>query len=353
MKTISRLLIIYFAALLTSCSMLPEPVKKIGLGNRVLNYQGEDTVSSLIIPPDLTEPSLQSDFNDQYSSENKTFEGIKVDNVELKRDSFRRWLVVNKTPSEVWPWAKQFLKSYGFKIEKEDQKVGVMETGYLENDINVPDKSLGAIRAMLSKALKTKYGLPIADKYRIRVEESASKKSSEIYLTLTSIEEVVNGGMRVWQARAKDVELETEMLLRLMVFLGSDRSEAIEKITNSLEVDKPQVMVNKAENGYAELIFPFDQRQTWDYLGWALDELDVDIEDLDVTEGSYYVNIVTNKGLFARLMPSSIQRKTYQLFVKELDKANSIVVFNDLSEENEQDTIDFSFDLFNEIAAKF
>ena len=353
MKTIIRLLIIYFTVLLTSCSMLPDPVKKIGLGDRVLNYQGEDTASSLIVPPDLTEPSFQSDFNDQYSSENQTFEGVKVDNVELKRDSFRRWLVVDKSPGEVWPLAKEFLKSYGFKIEKEDQKIGVIETGYLENDINVPDKSLGAIRAMLSKALKTKYGLPIADKYRIRIEESASKKSSEVYLTLTSIEEVVNGSLRVWQARAKDVELETEMLLRLMVFLGSDRSEAIEKIANSLEVDKPQVMVNKADNGYAELIFPFDQRQTWDYLGWALDELDVDIEDLDVTEGSYYVNIVTNKGLFARLIPSSIQSKTYQLFVKELDKANSIVVFNDLSEENEQDTIDFSFDLFNEIAAKF
>ena len=353
MKTISRLLIIYFTVLLTSCSMLPEPVKKIGLGDRVLNYQGEDTVSSLVIPPDLTEPSFQSDFNDQYSSENQTFEGVKVDNVELKRDSFRRWLVVDKAPSEVWPWAKEFLRSYGFKIEKEDHKIGVMETGYLENDINVPEKSLGAIRAMLSKALKTKYGLPIADKYRIRIEESANKKSSEVYLTLNSIEEVVNGGMRVWQARAKDVELETEMLLRLMIFLGSDRSEAIEKIINSLEVDKPQVTVNKAENGYAELIFPFNQRQTWGYLGWALDELDVDIEDLDVTEGSYYVNIVTNKGLFARLIPSSIQSKTYQLFVKELDKANSIVVFNDLSEENKQGTIDFSFDFFNEIAAKF
>ena len=353
MKTITRLLIIYFAVLLTSCSMLPEPVKKFGLGDRVLNYQGEDTVSSLVIPPDLTEPSFQSDFNDQYSSDNQTFEGIKVDNVELKRDSFRRWLVVDKTPSEVWPWAKEFLKSYGFKIEKEDQKIGVMETDYLENDINVPDKSLGAIRAFLSKSLKSKYGLPIADKYRIRVEESANKKSSEIYLTLNSIEEVVNGGMRVWQARAKDLELETEMLLRLMVFLGSDRFEAIENITNSLEVDKPQVMVNKAENGYAEILFPFDQRQTWGYLGWALDELDVDIEDLDVTEGSYYVNIVTKKGLFARLLPSSVQSKTYQLFVKELDKANSIVVFNDLSEENEQDTIDFSFDFFNEIAAKF
>jgi len=353
MKTIIRLLIIYFAVLLTSCSMLPEPVKKIGLGDRVLNYQGEDTVSSLVIPPDLTEPSFQSDFNDQYSSENQTFEGIKVDNVELKRDSFRRWLVVDKTPGEVWPWAKEFLKSYGFKIEKEDQKIGVMETDYLEIDTKVPDKSLGAIRAGLSKLLNTQYGLPIADKYRIRIESLDDSNQSEVYLTLTSIGEVVQGELRVWQSREKDVELETEMLLRFMVFLGSDRSKAIEKITNSLEVDKPQVMVNKAENGYAELIFPFDQRQTWDYLGWALDELGVDIEDLDVTEGSYYVNIVTNKGLFARLMPSSIQTKTYQLFVKKLDKTNSIVVFNDLSEENEQDTIDFSFDFFNEIAAKF
>jgi len=143
------------------------------------------------------------------------------------------------------------------------------------------------------------------------------------------------------------------MLLRLMVFLGSDRAEAIEKITNSLEVDRPQVLLYKAENGYAELIFPFGQIQTWNYLGWALDELDVDIEDFDVTEGSYYVNIATNKGFFARLIPSSIQSKTYQLFVKELDKENAVVVFNDLSEENEQDTIDFSFDFFNEIAAKF
>ena len=353
MKTISRLLIIYFTVLLTSCSMLPEPVKKFGLGDRVLNYQGEDTVSSLVIPPDLTEPSFQSDFNDQYSSENQTFEGVKADNVELKRDSFRRWLVVDKAPSEVWPWAKEFLRSYGFKIEKEDQKIGVMETGYLENDLNVPDKSLGAIRAGLSKILNTKYGLPIADKYRIRIESLDDPNQSEVYLTLTSIGEVVQGELRVWQSREKDVELETEMLLRFMVFLGSERSKAIEKITNSLEVDKPQVMVNKAENDYAELIFPFDQRQTWDYLGWALDELGVDIEDLDITEGSYYVNIATNKGLFARIMPSSIQTKTYQLFVKELDKANSIVVFNDLSEENEQDTIDFSFDFFNEIAAKF
>jgi len=41
------------------------------------------------------------------------------------------------------------------------------------------------------------------------------------------------------------------------------------------------------------------------------------------------------------------------LIVKQLDESYSQVIFVDLSEENEQDTIDYSFDFFNELAAKF
>ena len=100
----------------------------------------------------------------------------------------------------------------------------------MEIETKVPDKSLGTIRAALAKALKTQYGLPIADKYRIRIEPTANATQSEVYLTLSSIGEVVSGATRVWQPREKDVELETEKLLKLMVFLGSDRSDAISKI---------------------------------------------------------------------------------------------------------------------------
>jgi len=35
------------------------------------------------------------------------------------------------------------------------------------------------------------------------------------------------------------------------------------------------------------------------------------------------------------------------LIVKQLDESYSQVIFVDLSEENEQDTIDYSFDFFN------
>ena len=333
--------------------MVSDPVKKIGFGGRVVNYQGDDTVDSLIIPPDLTKPSSQGLFVENVGVDDKSYEVTEVQNVEIKRDAYRRWLLVDMAPSEVWLLSKEFFRSFGFKIEKENQKIGILETDYLEIDTKVPDKSLGAIRAALSKALNTQYGLPIADKYRIRIESLDDSNQSEVYLTLTSIGEVIQGEQRVWQSREKDVELETEMLLNLMVFLGSDRSESINKIlSNNQKIESP-VSVIKSENGYATLVFPYNKKQTWSYLGWALDELYIDVEDRDVIEGSYYINVVEDKGFFSKLLSTVSPTQTYQLIVKQVDESFSQVIFVDLSEENEQDTIDYSFTFFNELSNKY
>jgi len=353
MKYIKHLVIIFIASLLTSCSMVSDPVKKIGIGGRVVNYQGDDSVDSLVIPPDLTKPSSQGMFVENVVVADNSYKTTEVQNVEVKRDTLRRWLLVDMPPSEVWTLSKEFFRSFGFKIEKENQKIGILETDYLEIDTKVPDKSLGAIRAGLSKLLNTQYGLPIADKYRIRIESLDDPNQSEVYLTLTSIGEVVQGELRVWQAREKDVELETEMLLHLMVFLGSDRSESINKILASNQKIESPVSVIKSESGYATLVFPYNKKQAWSYLGWGLDELNVDVEDRDAIEGSYFINVYASKGFFAKLINTVSNTNTYQLVVKQLDESHSQVIFVDLSEENEQDTIDYSFDFFNELATKF
>ena len=333
--------------------MVSDPIKKVGLGGRVVNYQGDDTIDSLVIPPDLTKPNSQGLFVENLGVTDKGYKVAEVKNVEVKRDAYRRWLLVDMPPSEVWSLSKEFFRSFGFNIEKENQKIGILETDYLEIDTKVPDKSLGAIRAMLSKALKTQYGLPIADKYRIRIESLDDPNQSEVYLTLTSIGEVVKGEQRLWQSREKDVELETEMLLNLMVFLGSDRSEAINKIQASNERPESPVSVVKSESGYATLVFPYNKKQAWSYLGWALDELYVDIEDRDAIDGSYYIKVTAEKGFFSKLLSIVSPTQTYQLIVKQLDESHSQVIFVDLSEENEQDTIDYSFDFFNQLATKF
>jgi outer membrane protein assembly factor BamC len=353
MKYMKHLVVIFIASLLTSCSMVSDPVKKIGLGGRVVNYQGDDTIDSLVIPPDLTQPSSQGMFVENVGVADNSYKATEVQNVEIKRDTLRRWLLVDMPPSEVWSLSKEFFRSFGFKIEKENQKIGILETDYLEIDTKVPDKSLGAIRAGLSKLLNTQYGLPIADKYRIRIESLDNPNQSEVYLTLTSIGEVVQGELRVWQPREKDVELETEMLLHLMVFLGSDRSESINKILASNQKIESPVSVIKSESGYATLVFPYNKKQAWSYLGWGLDELNVDVEDRDVIEGSYFINVYASKGFFAQLINTVSNTNTYQLVVKQIDESHSQVIFIDLSEENEQDTIDYSFDFFNELATKF
>jgi outer membrane protein assembly factor BamC len=352
MNKINYLTIIFISLLSVSCSKITDPVKKIGLGNRVVNYQVDEKVGSLVIPPNLTEPSSQGEFTEVTEASNDN-NFIKITrNVEVKRDKYRRWLLVDIAPSEVWALSKEFLRSYNFKIEKENQKIGIFETDYLEIETKVPDKSLGAIRSALSKALKTQYGLPIADKYRIRIEPTENPNKSEIYLTLSSIGEVVIAEQRLWQPREKDVELETEMLLKLMVFLGDDRTESISKIQSNLIPSEIIASVFNSDSGYATLALPYNKKQSWKLLGWALDELSIDVEDRDPLEGSYLIKFSPSQGLLSKLL-STVSDKSYQLIVKEVGELQTHVIFVDLSEENDEDIINYSYELFNAIASKF
>jgi len=151
------------------------------------------------------------------------------DDVQVKRSGDRRWLIVKKSPEDVWNLSKSFLKQNGFIIKKSNKKIGIMETDFLENHPEIPEGSLGMIRSALRGALKTSYTLPIVDKYRIRIEPIDGGVSTEVYLSLTSMEEVLTSAgaaeeNTIWQSRPKDRDLETEMLYRLMTFLGSDRA---------------------------------------------------------------------------------------------------------------------------------
>jgi len=353
MKISNYLNIVLLSLFLVSCSKVTDPVKEIGLGSRDINYQADEKVDSLIIPPDLTQPNALQALTEVEKLADNTQVVQRVQNIEIKRDKYRRWLLVDLPPEEVWTLSKEFFRSYGFNIETENQKIGLLETDYLEIETQVPDKSLGAIRAALSKALKTQYGLPIADKYRIRIEPIDNPMKSEVYLTLSSIGEVVSGATRVWQPREKDVELETEMLLKLMVFLGNDRSDAVSKIQSNTNENSVDVVVELSETGYAALMFPFDKKESWKLLGWALDELSIDIEDRDQIEGSYFINVTPNKGFFSKLLSVASVTKTYQLILKEDINSQSRVIFVDLSEENDEKTMSYSAELFDQIASKF
>jgi len=374
---INKLSILLMALSLGGCiSLDKEEEKQAGLGERSINYYSDKTVTSLEIPPDLTKPSSQNAFklSEYVSVQEDTISFSEKDNaikeassilrapsnVEVKKAGERRWLVVDKKPDAVWNLSKSFFKSHGFSIKKTNKKIGIMETDYLESHAEIPDQSLGVIRSMLKKALKARYALPIVDKYRIRIEPTDNGNKSEVYLTLTSMVEVITGEggeaeNTIWQSQEKDQDLETEMLYRLMTFLGSDHAIAREKIIAAKEEKNLAVSVADGVGGYAKLVFSLNQYDTWDNVGWALDQLEVDVEDKDVKEGSFYINVARTEdlGIFSRMFGDDAVKKSFQIIVKQTGTDKTEVYFNDLSEENEQATIDFSHEFLGNIAKQF
>jgi len=374
---INKLLILLMALSLGGCiSLDKEEEKQAGLGERSINYYSDKTVTSLEIPPDLTKPSSQNAFklSEYVSVQEDTISFSEKDNaikeassilrapsnVEVKKAGERRWLVVDKKPDAVWNLSKSFFKSHGFSIKKTNKKIGIMETDYLESHAEIPDQSLGVIRSMLKKALKARYALPIVDKYRIRIEPTDNGNKSEVYLTLTSMVEVITGEggeaeNTIWQSQEKDQDLETEMLYRLMTFLGSDHAIAREKIIAAKEEKNLAVSIADGVGGYAKLVFSLNQYDTWDNVGWALDQLEVDVEDKDVKEGSFYINVARTEdlGIFSRMFGDDAVKKSFQIIVKQTGTDKTEVYFNDLSEENEQATIDFSHEFLGNIAKQF
>ncbi|CAC9637259.1 outer membrane protein assembly factor BamC [thiotrophic endosymbiont of Bathymodiolus puteoserpentis (Logatchev)] len=375
---IKKITITLLAFSLASCFSFGEKAKKAksSLGERNIQYYANKTVTSLEIPPDLTKPDSQEAFklSEYVANIQEDTIGFSKDDVankkaasvtgsvkvKVERLGQIRWIVVDKKVDAVWSLAKSFFKSHGFAIKRSDKKIGVMETDFLENHPEIPDQSVGLIRSMLKKAMKARYSLAIIDKYRVRIEPVDGGRKTEVHFTLNSMEEVITkaGGEdenTIWQARPKDQSLETEMLYRFMVYLGSDHTIAREQIIDVKGNQITKVEIVKGIGGYAKLKFALGKHETWENVGWALDELNIDVEDKDIKEGSFYVNVAKekDKGILSSIFGDNAIKESYQIIVRQISSNAAEVTFNDLSEQNKQETIDFGYELLSNIAKQF
>jgi len=346
---------------------------RIELGDVKINYYSDKSVTSLEIPPDLTSPYYENSFrisevvNDvdlnivnlssKEIQENQEKILTPSSNIQVKKLGNRRWFIVDKKPETVWSLSKQFLKEKGFIIKKSNKKIGIMETDYLENKPVIPEKSLGLFRAFLSQSESVSYALPSVDKYTVRIEPYDSGEKSEVHLSISSMKEVVQGSGKfestIWQSKEKDISLETEMLYSLMVYLGGDLAKAREEIINAKDEDKIKLSLQDGINGYAKLVFKANFIETWDHIAWALTELNIDLEDKDIKEKSFYITSAPLGGLMSSILGNDAIRTSYQIQLKQLSENSTEVYFNDISEENNSDTKEYSYDLFKKISILF
>jgi outer membrane protein assembly factor BamC len=159
----------------------------------------------------------------------------------------------------------------------------------------------------------------------------------------------------LWQSKERDSALENEMLYMLMVFLGGDAAKAREKVINAKEDGKVYVELQDGLNGFAKLVFKLNFIDTWDNMSWAITNLNVDLEDKDLKEKTFYINTANEleKGFISSILGDDAIRKSYQIQLKSIGDKVTEVYFNDISEINDQNTKEFSYILLGNIQKQF
>ena len=264
---------------------------------------------TLEVPPDLTQPSSDERYAvpdtspkgsamfSTYSSERGTkvapgLQGIlpQIEKMRVERAGTQRWLVVPGTPDQLWPNIKDFWSETGFLINIELPEAGIIETDWAENRAKLPQDF---IRSSLGKVFDSAYSTPERDKFRTRLEKGTEPGTVEIYISHRGMYEIyINEGKNdtKWQPRPADVELEAEMLRRLMVRLGSDEVRAAALVEKAAAPERTKL--TRAADGAGALMVEESFDRAWRRVGLALDRVGFTVEDRDRTQGLYYVRYI-------------------------------------------------------------
>ena len=315
------------ALILCSCSFKPLTDKF----NEVTapDYVNSSKAEKLQLPPDLSEyetsdtynvPGAATSYTDFENQRNRKIEKVELlkdpEGIKLVKSGNFRWLIVNKSPDKIWPHLEDFWYEQGFNMKKTNRRLGIMETEWttpenIEEELGIADTFDSWLDSLSGEDEKTKF--------RTRLENGSQTNSTEIFIshrkrdgvnteaqqriaralegtynpsTVYSIPEyksdddpkepVPSGDIELTEV---DMQINAEIMRRLLVFLGMQDLEAKKTI------EKPQVIVKAKivnDNGKAiELYEPFDR--SWRRVSIALDMIGFLTEDRDRSKGLYYV----------------------------------------------------------------
>lgn len=308
-----------------------------------VDYRSATQGEALAVPPDLTRMSSETRYvmpesanefgarqQSQRSGEAATALTSAGD-VRIESAGTQQWLVVQRTPEQLWDPVRTFWENNGFVLSTADRSVGIMETDWAENRANIP---MDPIRRTLGKVMDSLYSTGQIDRYRTRVEANP-KGGTNIYITQRGMQEILTGRDKesvTWVERPNDPGLESEMMRRLMIALGlpQEQANALSKQAPARAAAPAPVAAAKAaatpapaasHNG--QLHVAAQGAQAWQAVGLALDRSGFTIARTVQNSGQYVLNYVPPMstapekksswlgGLFSSKTPPAPEPTTY------------------------------------------
>ncbi|RZI97213.1 MAG: outer membrane protein assembly factor BamC [Variovorax sp.] len=340
MNTLSRFALLALVANLAACSVLESDK---------IDYKSAGKAPTLEVPPDLSQLSRENRYAipggpvsaNAYQAGLANAPGLptavsNIGDVRMERSGTQRWIVVNRTPEQLWDPVKDFWQENGFLLTTEQRNLGIMETDWAENRAKLPQD---IIRGTLGKLVDSVYSTGELDRFRTRMERGANG-ATEIFIAHRGMEEVYSTQRKdqtVWQPRAVDPELETEFLRRLMVKLGVSQEQA-----KALAATPVPAQTSKVSNVGGQPVVQISEgfERAWRRVGLALDRTGFTVEDRDRAAGTYFVRYVPpnpdkkEPGVLSKLFSFGQSSKTeaplkFRVLVKSQGEQSTVSVLNE------------------------
>jgi outer membrane protein assembly factor BamC len=249
MKFPASILVVLTALNLAACSSSSDEL-----------YGNSRVQPDLEIPPDLTvessdtklePPSAVSAGNKGIAATGKKNPVLpEMQSIKLEGYADFYWLSVDGPVDDIYQLVKNFWASEGFKMKMDEPVIGIMQTEWIYNKEGASDED----KNFLVKFFAEDDLSGSQDQFKTRIARDPETGTTQIYIShrgtayshvLSSKADDENNVKNEWGFRASESELEVEMLSRLMIYLGVERSELDEHLVNirlfasraSLQVD--------------------------------------------------------------------------------------------------------------------
>ncbi|MEQ8234142.1 MAG: outer membrane protein assembly factor BamC [Gammaproteobacteria bacterium] len=323
-RTSPVLLTALLAALLaaTGCSKLVPKLDEVFPDNRK-EYQKAQSLPDLEVPPDLSTEAIRDRMAipeggeaARYSTyQERQAERERADQLERAQTSAIRVLenehvlAVEGAVVQVWPKLQDFWAGEGYALELDDVELGIIETGWNEDD------------AQLGR-----------NKFKIFAESGEEAGTTLLYVSREDQELVPQGEELVWQRKPRDAQAERVMVERLEASLGGvsdtrraaapaaaaggaaafDSEPGDEAATSAVAADAAagprHAEIVSVGGGKVYLTVAEDFASAWKSTERALEDIGVTVKDTDKGRGVYVIELAANgdggdedEGMFSKL----------------------------------------------------
>ncbi len=311
-----QVLLIVLSALfaLSGCSKLMPKLDEVLPDNRI-EYRKSKTLADLEVPPDLTTDAIKdrmaipeggdtakySTYQERVADRKRDEELERTANEAVRVLDNEHVIAVSGATAQVWPQLVALMQEQGYKLELNDEELGIIETIWVENEEELH-----------------------REKFKIFAEPGEQAGTTVLYVSNRAEELLQKDGKMTWRPLTRDATRENALVEKVQAKFGvGDSKRQVVATEHATEVRASDGAEGEdagdagSASGRAEIISAGGGKvylslrenfsAAWRSTGVALKRAGYDVDQSNKDRGIYYIRVsaregeATKRGMLAKM----------------------------------------------------